>query len=402
MTRDPAFLSHEQFTGPGAACVAPPLVFTNARMVLPETVLHGQCAVDEGVITAIGETSPASGACLDMDGDYLIPGLVELHTDHLETHLKPRPGVIWPAPLAAMLAHDTQLVAAGITTVLDSVCCGDLHVERKRATLLQLSLEAISQAVALGLTRAEHLLHLRCEVCDPTVVDIFMDSVDHPDLRLVSLMDHTPGQRQFTSIRLFRQYYEGKDVRWDDAEFAASCAALLSQQQTYSRPNREAIVAECRRRGVALASHDDTVLEHITQAKVDAVAISEFPTTIEAARAAREAGIAVIMGAPNVVRGGSHSGNVSALEMAKAGLLDILSSDYVPSSLLHGAFLLSLQAGFSIPDAVATVTAAPARAIGLHDRGQIEPGLRADLVRVRLVEGLPVVRGVWRQGRQVF
>lgn len=384
------------------------ITFSNAQLVLPDAVTHGALTVDGEHITAIhAEASgpvpgSASGAMLDLGGDLLLPGLVELHTDHLETHLQPRPGVIWPSPLAAMLAHDAQLVAAGITTVLDSLCCGDLHAERNRNALLKLSLDAVRQAVEQGLTRAEHLLHLRCEVCDPEVTGMFLEVADTPGLRLVSLMDHTPGQRQFASLGKFRQYYKSKNFNWDDAEFENTCRALEEQQARYAGPNRRRIVGACAERGVPLASHDDTTACHILEARSDNVAVSEFPTSVAAAKAAREAHIAVVMGAPNVVRGGSHSGNVSALELARQGLLDILSSDYVPVSLLHGAFVLHTDGGMDLPSAVATVTANPADAVGLIDRGRLVQGLNADLVRVSLLNGLPVVRGVWRKGRQVF
>jgi alpha-D-ribose 1-methylphosphonate 5-triphosphate diphosphatase len=154
-------------------------------------------------------------------------------------------------------------------------------------------------------------------------------------------------------------------------------------------------------RSSAYRSHDDTVIEHVEQAAAEGVALAEFPTTRVAAQAAREHGIATIMGAPNIVRGGSHSGNVSALELAQAGLLDILSSDYVPSSLLTAAFELVDKAGWTLPRAMTTVSAEPARAAGLHDRGAIAPGLRADFVRVRMHGALPVPRETWRAGERV-
>jgi alpha-D-ribose 1-methylphosphonate 5-triphosphate diphosphatase len=137
-------------------------------------------------------------------------------------------------------------------------------------------------------------------------------------------------------------------------------------------------------------------------ARREGVALAEFPTTREAASGARQAGITVMMGAPNLIRGGSHSGNVAAAALAADGLLDILSSDYVPASLLMGAFALPrLVPGIALPEAVATVTRNPARATGLADRGALEPGLRADLVRVRVSEEVPVVRQVWRGGERV-
>jgi alpha-D-ribose 1-methylphosphonate 5-triphosphate diphosphatase len=152
---------------------------------------------------------------------------------------------------------------------------------------------------------------------------------------------------------------------------------------------------------VPVASHDDTEVEHIAEALDDGITMSEFPTTVHAARAAREAGMAIVMGGPNLVRGGSHSGNVSAAELAGLDLLDIVSSDYVPASLLMSVFALHEQSGWSLPRAVATASRAPARAIGLDDRGEIAPGQRADLARVRRVDGHASVLQTWVQGQRV-
>jgi alpha-D-ribose 1-methylphosphonate 5-triphosphate diphosphatase len=160
-------------------------------------------------------------------------------------------------------------------------------------------------------------------------------------------------------------------------------------------------VEHAQRRGIPLASHDDTLPEHVDEAERDGVVISEFPTRVEAARAARDKGMSIVMGAPNVVRGGSHSGNVAAAELARKGLLDTLSSDYVPSSLMLAAFRLTQEADFTVPQALALVSRNPARAVGLGDRGEIAPAMRADVARVRLSGAEPVVRAVWREGRRV-
>jgi alpha-D-ribose 1-methylphosphonate 5-triphosphate diphosphatase len=130
--------------------------------------------------------------------------------------------------------------------------------------------------------------------------------------------------------------------------------------------------------------------------------LTEFPTTLEAARAAGELGLAVLAGAPNLIRGGSHSGNVAAATLAEAGHLDILSSDYIPSSLLQAAFrLCDGELGLSLPEAIAKVTAVPADAVGLNDRGIVAEGYRADLVRVQVIDGRALVRGVWVGGERV-
>jgi alpha-D-ribose 1-methylphosphonate 5-triphosphate diphosphatase len=185
-------------------------------------------------------------------------------------------------------------------------------------------------------------------------------------------------------------------------EAKAYIDARQAEHERYSASNREALVARAHKLGIALASHDDATLAHVDEAEADGVAISEFPTTLEAASAAHAAGLSILMGAPNVVRGKSHSGNISATDLVAAGLLDILSSDYVPFALLQAAFVLpSRVAGLDLPRALATVTSNPARAAGFDDRGEIAPGKRADLVRVAASGPVPAVRGVWREGQRV-
>jgi alpha-D-ribose 1-methylphosphonate 5-triphosphate diphosphatase len=232
------------------------------------------------------------------------------------------------------------------------------------------------------------------------VVDLFDEFSNHRLLQLASVMDHTPGQRQWRDPDKWRQYQE-RNGKWSDEKAEAALIELAELQARYAQAHRRCIVERCKSLGISVASHDDTLVEHVEEAVRDGMAISEFPTTLAAAQAARRHGLATVMGAPNVVRGGSHSGNVSALELAKEGLLDILSSDYVPSSLMMAAFQVAGHAGWSLPRAIATVSSAPAKAVGLDDRGAIESGLRADMVRVALSDGLPVPRATYVLGARV-
>ncbi|ODT77952.1 MAG: phosphonate metabolism protein PhnM [Pelagibacterium sp. SCN 64-44] len=373
-------------------------VFTNARIVLADEVIHGSLRVAEGRIAAI-DSGPAQGG-EDIEGDYLIAGLIELHTDHLENHYRPRPGVFWD-PLAALHAHDAQIAGSGITTVFDAVRIGsdiDLPDMLEHAEKL---VQAVRAGRDGGWLRADHFIHLRCELPSHDVVEHFEALADHPATRLASIMDHTPGQRQFRSLADYKRFY-AKQMGRSAEELQAYLDARQAEHELYSARNRRAIVARAHELGLAIASHDDATIAHIEEAEADGVAIAEFPTTLEAASAAHDAGLAILMGAPNVVRGKSHSGNISATDLVGAGLLDILSSDYVPFALLQAAFLLPRRVeGLDLSRALATVTRNPARAAGLDDRGEIAPGKRADLVRVAAEAPLPVVRGVWREGLRV-
>jgi alpha-D-ribose 1-methylphosphonate 5-triphosphate diphosphatase len=376
-------------------------VIGNARIVLADRVIeHGWVASANGRIAEYGEgTAPSS--YVDADGDLIMPGLIELHTDHLEMHYVPRPKVHWN-PVSAVVSYDGQLAICGITTVLDS-----LRVWREpgmaeadgQASLLA---DAIATARDADILRCDHYLHLRCEIPMPHVVEDATELVGRPDVRLLSLMDHTPGQRQFRDEGKMRDYFRGKGSIKTDAELDALFRQRIELQKTYAATNMREVVALAHSRGVPLASHDDTTEQNVADAVRDKVAVAEFPTTLEAARGLHKAGVGILMGAPNVVRGGSHSGNIAAADLAREGLLDILSSDYIPSSLLMGALQLPKHAaGIDLAAAVRTVTKRPAEAVGLCDRGEIAVGKRADLIRVHIAHDVPAVRGVWREGRRV-
>ncbi len=265
---------------------------------------------------------------------------------------------------------------------------------------------ALRHAREQGLLRAEHLLHIRCELACDNMLEVAAPFLDDPTVRLVSLMDHTPGQRQWMDVERFRIYTQ-RNQRWSDEYLAQVVAERQDMQARNAQRNRRGLLALCRDRHIPLASHDDTVPEHIDEALASGISISEFPTTVAAAQAARQHGLGIVMGAPNLVRGGSHSGNVSALTLARDDLLDCLSSDYVPHALLHGAFLLRDQAGWSLPKAIASVSFNPAKLVGLHDRGEIAVGKRADFVRVREtttaphLPPVPVPLATWRQGMRI-
>ncbi|MDB5585541.1 MAG: phosphonate metabolism protein PhnM [Devosia sp.] len=373
-------------------------VLTNARIVLADDVITGSIVLRDGKIVEIGDSS-ATGE--DMDGDYIIPGLVELHTDHLENHYAPRPRVRWN-PIASVQAHDAQVAASGITTVFDALRVGTDEQADMGSAEMRVLAEAITAGKAANRLRADHFIHLRCEVSAPDCLENFTALQHDPLVRLASLMDHAPNQRQFASFDAYKIYYQGK-LKMSDAALAEFSARRTHDSETYAGPHRAAIAAFCRDNGIVLASHDDATLGHVDEAIAQGIDVAEFPTTIEAARASHDAGLAVLMGAPNVVRGSSHSGNVSARTLAEAGILDILSSDYIPFSLIQAAFTLGDSVdSISLPHAVRLVTKHPATAGGLDDRGEIAAGKRADLVRVRLSDGIPIVRTVWREGQRVI
>ena len=375
------------------------IVFKNARIILEDEVITGTIQIRDGKIADISAGNGISGE--DFGGDYLMPGVVELHTDHLEQHYAPRPKVRWNAD-AALMAHDAQIAASGITTVFDALRVGmdgDTDINGSDMVLLA---DAIAAGQANKRLRADHYLHLRCEVSSPNCLDDFQLFEHNPQVRIASLMDHAPGQRQFASLEAYKTYYMTKQ-KMTQTEFDTFCDRRMAESATYADRYRKEIAARCQAKGISLASHDDATLAHVDEAIEQGIHVAEFPTTMEAAKASKEAGMAVLMGAPNIVRGSSHSGNVSARDLASAGHLDILSSDYIPFSLVQAVYTLpQLVDGYTLPEAINLVTRNPAKAVGFTDRGTLASGKRADMVRVHMQNAIPVVRSVWREGQRVL
>ncbi len=374
-------------------------VLANATLVLPDETVTGAVRFVGSEISDISSGTGVPAGAEDCGGDYVAPGLVELHTDNLERHIQPRPKVDWPHN-AAILAHDAELAGTGITTVFDAMRVGSIpngkSLSLKYARRLASELWALRAEDALKIS---HFLHLRAEVCSETLVAEMAEFGPEDRVGLVSLMDHTPGQRQFRDISKLEVYYKGKHG-FSDAEFEEHVAQLKALRVTHGDRHEAEAVRAAGRYGAVLASHDDTTPGQVAVSHGYGIRLAEFPTTREAAEACHGHGIAVMMGAPNLIRGGSHSGNVAARELAESGLLDILSSDYVPAALLMGAVQLGELWG-NMARGIATVTANPARAVGLGDRGEIAPGRRADVIRFALRGGVPAVRGVWSRGRRV-
>ncbi len=373
-------------------------ILTNARLVLEQTTMIGTLVLRAGAIAELQPGGTALPGAIDLGGDTLIPGIVDLHTDNLERQVQPRTNARWPSR-SALLSHDAQCAVAGVTTVLDALCVGNLGYEPDRVRTFQEGVADLDALSGTGLLRAEHFLHLRCEVPAPDLLELAEPVLDHPDVKLISLMDHSPGIGQHADLDRYRALRR-RDGH-SDADIDRRIGELTAQRVRLRDANRAALLARIAGRGVALASHDDRTEAEIAENVADGIRISEFPVTLEAALAARREGMGVIAGAPNIVRGGSHSGNVSAAALLARGAVDAFASDYVPSSLLEAAFRSAAEGGIGLPAAIALVSDHPARMAGLADRGRLAAGLRADLVQVRLHQGMPVVRQVWRAGTRV-
>ncbi|MDN3565496.1 alpha-D-ribose 1-methylphosphonate 5-triphosphate diphosphatase [Paeniroseomonas aquatica] len=374
-------------------------ILTNAMLVLPDAVVAGTIVIRDGLIAEVQPGRSSLPGAVDCGGDHLIPGVVDVHTDNLERQVQPRANARWPSR-SALLAHDAQCAAAGVTTVFDALCLGDLGFDPGRVQTFREGVADLTALVPTGLLKSDHFLHLRCELPAVDMVASVESVADHPLVRMVSLMDHSPGIGQYRDMARYRVLRQ-KQQQMSDTAVDARIAELLERRARLREPQRRWLLDRLAHRDLPLASHDDDEIAEVARNARDGIRISEFPVTLAAAQAAREIGVEIIAGAPNIVRGGSHSGNVAVTELIAAGAVDALASDYVPAALIEAAFTAATGTGIGLPAAVAMITDRPARMARLADRGRLEAGLRADLVRLAAIGAIPVVREVWRGGARV-
>jgi len=377
-------------------------ILTNAKLILENEIVDGTIVFGPEGIRSVDQGRSSLPAATDVGGDFVSPGIVEMHTDNMEKHFVPRPGVFWPNGIAAAVAHDAQMAAAGVTTVYDSICAGSVFGGKDfRRAIFPRIIESLVEGRAVDAFRIDHMIHIRCELSSDELVEDVEPYKDHPLVRLVSLMDHTPGQRQWRNLEHLKTYNVGSGEKTLE-QHERDVEQRMANGPANVQRNWGPIVEMFRSRGIPIATHDDTTVEDVDMGVASGAAISEFPTTVVAAEAAKTKGLATIAGAPNVVRGGSHSGGVSAGELAEKGLLDGLSSDYVPASLMQAVVKLNATHGLPLQDATAMVTWKVADMVGLADRGRLRPGLRADVLRFRIAGGTPLIREVWSNGRRSF
>jgi alpha-D-ribose 1-methylphosphonate 5-triphosphate diphosphatase len=373
-------------------------IYTNYRMTLPAEEVLGTFVVRDGIIADIqpGVVVAAENG----EGRYLMPGFVDLHTDHFERCSSPRPGVFWPLPSAALF-HDRSIAVAGITTVCDAISINRPERRGLSPDFARQYTEAISQMARSGAASVEHRLHLRCELSYGEVVAHTEALLEDPHVALVSLMDHTPGTGQYRDIDHLKGTHSPSAFGDAAEDFDDFVARRRREQAQFSELNRRRLVALLAGGGFALATHDDTDPEHVVRAHSEGATISEFPCTIEAAREARRLGLATVMGSPNFVLGRSHSGNVSAGELVAHGLVDVIASDYVPQSMLGAVFAAAVLGKLPLFQAVKLASEKPAQAIGLEDRGRLEIGKRADFITVSADAPVPRITGVFVRGNRV-
>lgn len=370
------------------------LYLTGARVVLLDSVLEDAAVLlDNGVIAAINPVSGNGAQTVDLRGRTLMPGMIDLHCDALEKEVEPRPNVHFPLDFACAQA-DRRNAAAGVTTIFHALSFANAELGvRNNAFAAE-----VARAVHAWQPHAlvDNRVHARYEITDTTAQEVLESLLVNNELHLLSFMDHTPGQGQFKDIDAYRNYlartYKKNAEELDailDAKFAAAEGAVQRMQ---------ALAETARRCGISIASHDDDTPQKIDIMKTLGAAISEFPINLETAQAAKANGVYTLFGAPNVLRGKSQSGSMKAVDAVKAGVADCLCGDYSPAALLNAVMKLPELTGIPLPEAVLLVSANPARAAGLADRGEIAVNKRADLIAINHLGGLPHVEQVWVNG----
>lgn len=365
----------------------------DGRVVTPEGVIDGRVETAGDRITAVGDSDAETDAVIDANGQLVLPGLVDIHGDDIESHLYPRSGARMDTEMA-LASADRANIAAGITTKFHAISF-ELDEAADRSPELAATLtDAITDATDL---LVDHRLHARCEVTQKRCVEAVIDVIDNDNTDLVSVMSHVPGKGQFRDIEAFRQYYENANDRTAvEAEELIDERGSISMSTLRKRVDR--VVGRAHKAGVVTASHDDEnpqEIEYLAEMDVD---IAEYPITLETAQRATEIGMTTAMGAPNLVRGESQWGNLSTADGIDAGVIDALVADYHPPSLLAGVFVDTEE---PLHERVKRATANPADAVGLSDRGRIAPGKRADLIVVD-PEPTPTVTAAVVAGQPVY
>jgi alpha-D-ribose 1-methylphosphonate 5-triphosphate diphosphatase len=370
------------------------LLLTHARVVFADEVRDDVAIlIDNGIIAALDPETVGNTRTLDLAGHLLIPGMIDLHCDALEKEVEPRPGVHFPLDFACAQA-DKRNAMAGITTVFHALSFANQELGVRNNGFAAEIARAVHAWQAHALV--DNRVHVRYEVTDETAPPVLSELLRHGHAHLLSFMDHSPGQGQFQDVAAYRAYL-ARTYKTSDTEFETLLAGKQAAAAgAMARMSALAVVA--REHGVSIASHDDDSAEKVEALASLGAVISEFPTNLAAAQAARSRGMATLFGAPNILRGKSQSGNMRALDAVLEGVVDCLCGDYSAAALLPSVLKLPELAGIGLADAISLVTRNPARAAGFTDRGEIAVGKRADLVAVKYLGGLPQADRVWVAG----
>ncbi len=370
----------------------------NGKIITPDGVIEKGCVgIEDGRIIDIRDTLPDTcDNVIDANGGYVMPGIIDIHGDEMETAISPRPSSRFPADFA-LLQLDKINAVCGITTKLHAIAYFEDELKGRHVGFSKEIAKTIAHCRYGLLTN--HFLHVRCEIS--TDLEDVLEVIESPLVKLVSLIDHTPRQGQFSDPEQYREYYK-RIYGLSDVEIDGIIRKKPGYANTKVQNMRE-VARKALAKWISIASHDDDSSQKVELVHSIGARISEFPVTLDAANRSRELGMTICMGAPNVVLGRSTSGNLSSVQAVTAGLVDVLCSDYNPASMLYSPFILWKQGILSLHDAVKMVTLNPAKAVGMdYETGSIEIGKRADILVVTEQMGIPVVARTIVSGEVVY
>ncbi|MES9927756.1 MAG: alpha-D-ribose 1-methylphosphonate 5-triphosphate diphosphatase [Candidatus Thiodiazotropha sp. 6PDIVS] len=371
---------------------------THARVVLPDDILNDVALIiEDGIISAIDPQSTAADEIIDLDGKLLMPGMIDLHCDALEKEVEPRPNVHFPLDFACAQA-DKRNAAAGITTVYHALSFANDELGVRNNEFAAQIARAVHEWKPHGLV--DNRVHCRYEITDESGLAILKELLQEQSMHLISMMDHTPGQGQFKDMAAYQDYLTRTYKKTADEVTVIVERKLEAATGAFQRMVELADAAHSAE--ISVASHDDDSIERISTMSDIGADISEFPINLEAALAAKEAGMSTIFGAPNILRGKSQSGSMKAIDAIHHQVADCLCADYAPATLIVAVIRISEFTDLNLPEALRLVTANPAKAAKLSDRGTIEVGKRADLIAMSEPGGLPQITDVWVHGKAAY
>ncbi len=375
-------------------------VIINAHVVTPEGVRqNASLQVEDGRIVKIADSAVNGSRVIDAAGNFLFPGFIDIHSDAIEKGIEPRPNTFFPVDIA-VYELDKKIAACGITTMYHSLSFAELEVGLRNNNTAATIIREIN--TLLKKLKVHTKIHARFEITDLGAVPFLQGLIKDGQINLLSFMDHSPGQGQFRDILAFKSYY-GPVYAKSDAEMDHIIERKLEAKKSHAPVIIADMIKICREHDIAIASHDDDSREKIHWLKEMNIGMTEFPVNIEAVRAAKELGVSICLGSPNVVRGQSQAKNLSAREAISWGFGDILCSDYSPMTLLHAVLTLERLGILPLHEALKMVSLNPARAVGIDlETGSLEEGKAADMVLVDHSDDFPRVLKTFVGGREVF
>lgn len=370
-------------------------IIRSTKILVDEKFISADILIQEDIIAAI-KPYKSLGKAIDLGDQRVVSGFVDLHGDAIEKEIEPRPGARFPTAMA-VVELDKKLSMAGITTMYHAIGFNDEELRKGRGTEQSQSLiEEIYTAnkVHLGV---DNLIHARFEITSESSIPTVKNLIENKKINMLSIMDHSPGQGQFKTLEAWKNYFLNTyTINEDEVE-----DYLASKSAKDKSSIVQDLVTFAINHHLPVLSHDDDCLEKLNVLKALGVTFSEFPISLEVAKNAKNMGIKIGMGAPNVVRGGSQSGNIAAKELIKEEVCDFLCSDYHPASLLFSPYRLKEDIGLSLEKGFAMISSTPAKLSGLSDRGKIKEGFLADIVVID-ESNFPKVVLTFKNGEVVY